>query len=89
MSLTIRQSSRFKRDIKRIRKRHLDLSKLQAIIRMLVDEKGLDAKYRDHNLSGNWQGYRECHIEPDWLLIYRVDEKYLELIRTGTHSDLF
>ena len=89
MSLKIRQSSRFKQDIKRIRKRHLDMAKLETVIRTLVNEHALEAKYRDHTLSGNWQGYRECHIQPDWLLIYRVNEEYLELVRTGTHSDLF
>ena len=89
MSLKIRQSSRFKRDIKRIRKRHLNIKKLESVIRTLVNEQSLEVKYRDHTLSGNWQGYRECHIQPDWLLIYRVDEEYLELVRTGTHSDLF
>ncbi len=89
MSLKIRQSSRFKRDIKRIRKRRLDMARLEFVIRTLVNEDALEAKYRDHILSGNWQGYRECQIQPDWLLIYRVNKEYLELVRTGTHSDLF
>lgn len=63
MSLKIRQSSRFKRDIKRIRKRHLDMAKLEPVIRTLVNEDALEAKYRDHILSGNWQGYRECDVQ--------------------------
>jgi mRNA interferase YafQ len=63
------------------------MTKLETVIRTLVAEEALDHRYRDHILSGNWKGYRECHVEPDWLLIYRVNENQLELVRTGSHSD--
>lgn len=89
VSLEIRQSTRFKRDIKRIHKRRWNITELQTVIRKLVDQQPLDPKYRDHSLLGNWKDYRECHIQPDWLLIYRVKENTLELVRTGSHADLF
>ncbi len=69
MSLTIRQSTIFRRDIKRLKKRGLDLQDLEALIKLLVSQKTLPKHYRDHALVGNWLGYRDCHIQPDWLLI--------------------
>ena len=87
--LQIRQSTQFKKDIKRSKKRRLDLEKLKKIIEKLVEGKPLPIKNKDHFLTGDWNGYRECHIEPDWLLIYKTSAKELLLARTGTHSDLF
>ncbi len=79
----------FERDVKRIKKRGLDFSKLKEIMRVLVEEKPLSAKYRDHPLTGNYSGHRECHIQPDWLLIYKKVAGTIIFERTGTHSDLF
>lgn len=89
MTLKIRQATRFRRDVKRLRRQHADLPKLQTIIRTLADEKSLNERYRDHQLVGDWRGFRECHIQPDWLLIYRVADKELQLARTGSHAELF
>ncbi|STY70576.1 mRNA interferase YafQ [Megamonas hypermegale] len=89
--LKIKYHSKFKKDIKTIKKRNYDLSKLQKVIEILAEEKTLPAKYKDHSLTGIYQDFRECHILPDWLLIYRIDKDILILVlsRTGTHSDLF
>ena len=83
------QTNQFKRDIKRLKKRGKDLNKLGVVLRMLAEDLSLDARYRDHALSGDWSGSRDCHIEPDWLLIYRLEPDSLFLERTGSHSDLF
>ena len=89
--LKLEQSTKFKKDLKLIRRRGLDISKLRNVIQKLMNEEELEEKYHDHNLGGNWEGHRECHIAPDWLLIYKVDKGNLILtaMRTGTHSDLF
>ncbi|WP_193090789.1 type II toxin-antitoxin system YafQ family toxin [Advenella sp. FME57] len=87
--LTPVRSGQFKRDVKRAEKRGKDLDKLRTLLLMLIEEKPLPEKYRDHPLKGQWSGYRDAHIEPDWLLIYRVVGEELQLTRTGTHSDLF
>ena len=89
--LDIVVSNQFKKDLKLAKKRGLKISKLQEAVNTLANQQTLNEKYRDHNLSGDYQGFRECHIEPDWLLVYRVDNGELELFlfRTGTHSDLF
>ena len=89
--LKIRYFSRFKKDYKLMQKRGYDLEKLKTAVRMLCNAESLPEKYKDHLLSGNYAGFRECHIEPDWLLIYKVEEEIitLTLTRTGTHSDLF
>lgn len=89
--LKIKYHSKFKKDIKTIKKRNYDLSKLQKVIEILAEEKTLPAKYKDHSLTGIYQDFRECHILLDWLLIYRIDKDILTLVlsRTGTHSDLF
>lgn len=91
MKLKIIASNAFKKDLKSAKKRGLKLNKLQVIVDKLADEMPLDSKYRDHALTGNYKEFRECHIEPDWLLIYRKDTDVLELFlfRTGTHVDLF
>ena len=65
------------------------MSRLRELILLLVEQKALPARYRDHPLSGNWKHHRDSHIQPDWLLIYKIDENDLYLVRTGTHSDLF
>ena len=87
--LTPVRSSQFKRDVGRVRARGKDLSRLRALLKSLIDQESLSARYRDPLLRGIWKGYREAHIEPDWLVIYRVEGDELHLIRTGTHSDLF
>lgn len=83
--------SQFKKDYKKMMKRHLDMNLIDDIIRKLANGEELPEANRDHNLSGSWVGHRECHIEPDWLLIYRLDDDVLvlTLTRTGSHSDLF
>ncbi len=89
--LNIVPSNQFRKDLKLAKKRGLKLERLTAVINTLAAQKPLDDKYRDHNLTGNYRGFRECHIEPDWLLVYRIDndELALFLFRTGTHADLF
>lgn len=88
---TVKPTNKFQKDLKRIQKRGYDISLLTDIIKKLANGEELPDKNKDHNLSGNYSGYRECHITPDWLLIYEIDngELYLYLTRTGTHSDLF
>jgi mRNA interferase YafQ len=89
--LKINYHTSFKKDIKKIKKRGLDISKLEKVIEMLANEEILQAEYKDHSLHGKYQGYRECHIEPDWLLVYKIENDILTLTLayTGTHSDLF
>lgn len=85
-------STQFKKDLKKISKQGKDRSKLDTVIQILQKEKPLSQKYRDHALVGNWKNYRECHIAPDWLLIYKVCQgniRLLRLVRTGSHSELF
>ena len=83
------QTTQFKKDLKRLKKRGKNIEKLKAVVANLVRNEPLEEKYRDHALSNNWAGSRDCHIEPDWVLIYRAEEKTLFLERTGSHSDLF
>lgn len=87
--LDVRYSTRFKKDFKACVKRRYNMALLQQVIDTLRIPASLPPKNVDHNLSGNYIGYRECHISPDWLLIYRQEENELLLYRTGTHSDLF
>ena len=84
-------TSMFKKDLKSAKKRGYDLTLLNRVVDTLVMGQPLAEKYRDHNLTGNFKGCRECHITPDWLLIYEIsnNELILYLTRTGTHSDLF
>lgn len=91
MMLTIVRSNRFLKDLRLAKKRGLDLSLLEYVVEKLARQEVLEPKFRDHALSGDYSDFRECHIKPDWLLIYCVDDEELELIlfRTGTHSDLF
>ena len=85
----IRPTVKFQKDLKRIKKRGYDLSLITAILKKLAAGEPLPEKNRDHQLTGNYVGCRECHITPDWLLIYRVEGNELRLARTGTHADLF
>jgi mRNA interferase YafQ len=82
-------SGRFKKDVKRLRKRNKDMGKLTTVLDLLLREQPLPPACHDHPLKGDWSGFRDLHIEPDWLLLYRVDGKELQLARTGTHADLF
>jgi mRNA interferase YafQ len=86
---TVRYTSRFKKDLKRIKRRGFDVGILQVAIKKLAYDETLDPRYRDHALIGNYAGTRECHLEPDWLLIYRLVDDHLVLVRTGSHADLF
>lgn len=79
----------FAKDLKRMTKRGRDPENIKAVMRTLVEEEPLGRKYRDHVLIGNFKDRRECHIEPDWLLIYRVEGSAIIFERTGTHADLF
>ncbi|MCD7762000.1 MAG: type II toxin-antitoxin system YafQ family toxin [Lachnospiraceae bacterium] len=87
----LRPTSKFQKDLKRAKKRGYDISLLTRIIKMLVAGEPLPKENRDHQLLGDYAGCRECHITPDWLLIYEIDgdELFLYLTRTGTHGDLF
>lgn len=79
----------FKRDVKRMQKRGKDMAKLRELILLLEQERALPPRYRDHPLSGDWKHHRDSHIDPDWLLIYKIDGDDLYLVRTATHADLF
>lgn len=89
--LKVEYTTRFKRDLKLAKKRKNDMASLQEIMNHIEHEKPLSARLRDHPLTGNWKAHRELHIEPDWLLIYKLipEEKAVIFVRTGTHSDLF
>ena len=89
--LTLKTTTKFRKDYKRMKKQGKDMSLLQTVIDDLLEEKVLDPSYRDHALAGNYIGFRECHILPDWLLIYAADHEQLILVaaRTGSHSDVF
>ena len=89
--LAIVPTSQFKKDYKLMKKRGLDMRKLEDVIDTLASETPLEARFSDHELTGQYKGFRECHIAPDWLLIYAVnrDELILTAARTGSHSDLF
>ena len=83
------RSAKFKQDVRRAEKRGCDMAKLKEILLLLIEARPIPGSYRDHPLKGRWRGYRDLHIEPDWLLLYRVTEDEVHLARTGTHSDLF
>ena len=87
--MRITQTTQFKKDIKRQKKTGNNLQKLKNVIDILICPEPLPPKNRDHALTGDWVGWRDCHLEPDWLLIYKVVPEELLLGRTGTHSDLF
>jgi len=87
--LTLHYTTQFKKDYKKIKKQNKDLVKIRVVIKTLADQQILEPKYKDHQLSGNWKDHRDCHIEPDWILIYQIVDNGLILERTGTHSELF
>lgn len=91
MKYEIVPSNQFRKDLKLAQKRGYDIDKIKKVISALAGGETLEAKYRDHALTGDYSGFRECHIQPDWLLIYQIsgDRLILFLARTGTHSDLF
>ena len=91
MMYTIKPTTKFQKDLKRVQKRGYDISLLSEVIKKLANGEQLPAKNKDHLLSGDYAGCRECHVTPDWLLIYEVVDEtlILYLTRTGTHSDLF
>ena len=88
---TVKNTTQFKKDYKLAKRRNLNLDLLKNIVTKLANGEPLDDKHHDHALSGDWIGHRECHILPDWLLVYRIEDDVLvlTLTRTGTHSDLF
>lgn len=82
-------SGQFRRDVKRTKRRGKDMERLRHVVRFLLEESPLPERLRDHPLKGERRGWRDLHIEPDWLLIYRIDGDRVRFERTGTHSDLF
>lgn len=91
MKYEVKFTNQFKKDLKLAKKQNKNLDKLFEVVNILADGGSLDARYRDHDLSGNYNGTRECHIESDWLLVYEIRDEVLVLIlyRLGTHSELF
>lgn len=91
MKYTIVLTKQYLRDVKLAKKRNLEIGKLNNIVQLLAEDAPLPPRCKDHALSGNYQGYRECHITPDWLLVYSKDTalRILSLVRSGSHSDLF
>lgn len=91
MKYDIQRTSQFKKDYKAAVKRNLDMEQLKKVVNILAEGETLPEEYDDHTLKGKYSGYRECHIQPDWLLVYKITEDLLilSLYRTGTHSDLF
>jgi len=89
LKLTIRRTTQFKRDIKRLLRGGKDIEKLLGIVGELAEGRKLPPEYHDHPLSGKYKNKRDCHIEPDWILIYAIEENELVLYRTGSHSQLF
>ncbi len=87
----VKPTTKFQKDLKTIQKRGYDISLLMNVVKIIASGKPLPEQYKDHPLQGNYKGCRECHITPDWLLIYSIDKEtvILYLTRTGTHSDLF
>lgn len=87
--LSLRTTRRFDRDAKRMKRQAKDMTKLEGVVQTLLEGRPLQPQYRDHKLKGEWKSRRECHLEPDWLLIYKRSGDDLILERTGTHADLF
>jgi mRNA interferase YafQ len=89
--LTIKPATQFKKDIKKFKHNRQVINKLHEVLKILAHGKPLPSKYQDHNLSGNWKGFRECHVQPDALLIYlaSVSDNILTLVRFGSHAELF
>jgi mRNA interferase YafQ len=87
--LEFKTTNQFDKDLKRNLKRGKDENNIRDIMDMIINQIPLDSKYKDHKLHGDWKDCKECHIEPDWLLIYRVEKDFVSFERNGTHSDLF
>ncbi len=85
----IYETSQFRKDIKKLQKQGKDIGKLKDVVKQIANDQRLEDRYRDHALIGPWRGSRDCHIEPDGLLIYRIDDGSLYLERSGSHSGLF
>ena len=83
------RSTAFRKDVRRMEKRGKDMARLKTVLLLLIEDRELEPRHRDHPLKGEWSGYRDLHVGPDWVLIYRVTDSELRLARTGTHSDLF
>jgi len=83
------RGAQFRRDVELAERRGKNMSKLHELIQLLMEGNPLPPRYREHPLSGDWKHHRDCHIEPDWLLLYKIDGGDLHLVRTGSHSDLF
>jgi mRNA interferase YafQ len=82
-------AGQFKRDVKQAQKRGKDMEKLKVLLTLLIEEMPLPPTYQDHPLKGDWKGYRDAHIEPDWILIYKIEGEVVRFERTGRHVDLF
>ena len=91
MPLRPAYTGRFKRDVKTMQKRGKDMQKLKELMELLIEQLPLEPRHRDHSLSGPWNGHRDCHVDPDWVLIYKIvfEENEIRFERTGTHADLF
>ncbi len=91
MKYLVKFTNQFKKDLKLAKKQNKNLDKLFEVVNIIADGGTLDARYRDHDLSGNYKGTRECHVEPDWILVYEIRDEVLVLMlyRLGTHSELF
>lgn len=89
MIYTIRRTTQFKKDVKRVLKQGKDLERLLMVVQKLAQGQALDASFLDHPLKGEFQNKRDCHLEPDWVLIYAIEDEELVLYRTGSHADLF
>lgn len=87
--LTPIYKNKFEKDIKRLAKRGKDLTKLRKVVQQLIATEALEEKYKEHSLKGEYSDCQECHIEPDWLLIYMISNPHITFIRSGTHADLF
>ena len=89
MALVLLTTTAFVRDLRRLRKQRKDLNKLEVVVDLLQDQQPLPARCRSHALRGNWANHWDCHIEPDWLLLYKLTSLELILVRTGSHAELF
>ena len=87
--LAVRQAAAFRRDVRRLGRRGAGLARLENVVAQLAAKKPLEPRHRDHPLSGDWKSFRDCHVEPDWILIYKVEGNERQLARTGSHADLF
>jgi len=87
--LDVQTTSQFKKDVKRCQKRGKNLDKFKAVLKILVEGAALPIKYKDHALVGQYLNARECHLEPDWLLIYRIEQESVILLRLGSHAEVF